>query len=189
MPNEVNIVSGLPRSGTSMMMQMLVAGGLPPMTDNVRTADDDNPKGYYEFEAVKKTKTDSSWLADAPGKIVKMVHILLYDLPSTSSYRVVFMRRELKEVVSSQSIMLERRGTDGANLSQEQLIAAYQDQLMKIETWLAEPANFSVLKVNYNELLNDPTASTAQINEFFQGRLDAAAMNGVVDPTLYRQRC
>src|SRR5574337_153211 len=100
----ITIVSGLPRSGTSMMMQMLHRGGIPAVTDEIRSADEDNPKGYYEFEPVKKTKEDASWLARAGGKVVKMVYRLLYDLPGDYAYHVVFMRRNLREVIASQNV-------------------------------------------------------------------------------------
>ncbi len=107
---EIIIVSGLPRSGTSLMMQMLDRGGIPVVTDQVRVADDDNPRGYYEFEAVKRTKQDSSWLTGARGRAVKLVSSLLYDLPPTERYRVLFMQRELEEVLESQEKMLARLG-------------------------------------------------------------------------------
>jgi hypothetical protein len=100
----ITIVSGLPRTGTSLMMQMIHAGGIPALTDKVRASDEDNPKGYFELEAVKRTKKDDSWLAEAAGRVVKMVHLLLYDLPVNHQYRVVFMRRELREVVRSQGV-------------------------------------------------------------------------------------
>ena len=126
------IVSGLPRSGTSLMMQMLHCGGVPALTDNVRERDEDNPRGYYELEAVKRTRNDASWLDDAAGRVVKLVHLLLYDLPPPRSYRVVFMKRDLNEVVRSQGVMLDRRGSEGAKLTAQQLITAYEGQLAKV---------------------------------------------------------
>src|SRR5437868_1127771 len=108
----LTIVSGLPRSGTSMMMRMLEAGGMPVLTDKVRSADEDNPNGYFEFEAVKRTKQDASWLDDSGGRAVKMVYRLLYDLPVNRNYRVLFMRRNLKEVLASQREMLRRKDPD-----------------------------------------------------------------------------
>jgi hypothetical protein len=186
--DQTTIVSGLPRSGTSLMMQMINAGGLPALTDDVRAGDDDNPRGYFELEAVKKTKTDSSWLADAEGHVVKLVHLLLYDLPAERSYRVVFMKRDLREVIRSQSIMLERRSSEGANLSDEQLIKAYEGQLQRVETWLAEQLNFRVLYISYNRLMEQAAEAAAEVNRFLGGGLDEEAMVGNVDPTLYRQR-
>jgi hypothetical protein len=119
--NFITIVSGLPRSGTSMMMQMLAAGGMPALADNLRQADEDNPRGYYEFERVKEVATDSSWLDEAEGKAVKMVYRLLYDLPADRSYRVIFMIRSLDEVIASQQVMLERSGTASDALDDAQL--------------------------------------------------------------------
>src|SRR5215211_3521881 len=125
----LTIVSGLPRSGTSMMMRMLETGGLPVLTDHVRTPDDDNPNGYYEFEAVKQTKEDDSWLEGTEGKAVKMVYRLLYDLPADHSYRVLFMRRKLEEVLASQRVMLERHGV--ASLTLSALFRAEMDSFYK----------------------------------------------------------
>ena len=186
--DQIIIVSGLPRSGTSLMMQMLDAGGLEALTDHVRARDEDNPRGYFEFEAVKRTKKDPSWLDEAGGRCVKMVHVLLYDLPSDRPYRVVFMKRDLREVIRSQSVMLQRRGTTGASLNDEQLTAAYEGQLTKIEAWLADQPGFQVLYVSYNELMEDPAGAAKAVNRFLGGALDEEAMQKHVDPTLYRQR-
>ena len=184
----ITIVSGLPRTGTSLMMQMIHAGGIPALTDKVRASDEDNPKGYFELEAVKSTKKDDSWLAEAAGRVVKMVHLLLYDLPGNHQYRVVFMRRDLREVVRSQGVMLARRGTDGARLTDEQLIGAYEGQLTKIQRWLDEQPNFQVHQVSYNSLMSDPPPAVAAIRTFLGGELDGDAMLASIDPSLYRQR-
>ncbi len=186
--SEVNIVSGLPRSGTSLMMQMLDAGGLKALTDRVRASDEDNPHGYFELEAVKRTKKDPSWLDQAAGRVVKMVHVLLYDLPGDRAYRVLFMKRDLREVVRSQGVMLKRRGTDGARLTDEQLISAYEGQLTKIESWLAGQPGFDVLYISYNDLMTDPGRATVEVSRFLGGSLDEEQMLSHVDPALYRQR-
>ena len=183
----ITIVSGLPRSGTSLMMQMLEAGGLPPLTDGERTADDDNPRGYYEYEAVKSTRQDPSWLAAAPGHVVKMVHVLLQDLPPQYAYRVVFMTRALAEVVRSQRVMLERAGR-APKLPDEQLRAVYASQYAKMQQWLSKQPNFDVLWVDYNALIADPAPAVAAVGAFLGGELDEAAMRAVIDPDLYRQR-
>jgi hypothetical protein len=105
------VVSGLPRSGTSMMMKMLEAGGIPVLTDYEREADEDNPKGYFEFERVKNLKDgDDAWLPQAKGKVVKVIAALLTDLPSSYEYEVIFMRRAMPEILASQRQMLIRRG-------------------------------------------------------------------------------
>jgi hypothetical protein len=187
--SEITIVSGLPRSGTSLLMQMLEAGGLKVLTDNVGAGDEDNPRGYFELEAVKRTKQDPSWLDRAADRVVKMVHVLLYDLPPDRSYRVLFMKRDLREVVRSQGVMLRRRGTQGANLTDEQLISAYEGQLAKIESWLADQPCFEVLYISYNDLMADPARAAADANRFLGGGLDEEQMISHVDPALYRQRC
>ena len=117
----VTVVSGLPRSGTSLMMQMLAAGGVELLIDQIRRADADNPRGYFELEAVKRTRQDASWLDDAAGKAVKVIHLLLRDLPDDREYRVVMMSRDLDEVLASQQAMLARSGKKGANLPPERL--------------------------------------------------------------------
>lgn len=184
----VTIVSGLPRSGTSMMIQMLDQGGIPALTDKIRAPDEDNPKGYYEFEPVKQTKKDASWLEQARGRVVKMVYRLLYDLPKGYTYRVIFMRRNLEEVVASQNVMLERQNKEGGGLSDAKLLAVFRAEIDKSNKWLAEQPSFEVLYVNYNEVLKDPVPQVARINEFLGGSLDTDAMMGVVDSTLYRQK-
>jgi hypothetical protein len=186
--NFLTIVSGLPRSGTSMMMSMLDAGGIPLLTDHVRAADEDNPRGYYEFEPVKQTKKDASWLNGAEGKVVKMVYRLLYDLPPDREYRVVFMQRHLAEVVASQNVMLERQGKTGGGLGDDKLIALFKAELAKVDEWLRARPNFRVMYAQYNEMLRDPGPTVHALNEFLGGGLNAAAMLKVVEPSLYRQR-
>jgi hypothetical protein len=184
----VTIVSGLPRSGTSMMMRMLADGGIPPLIDNIRKADEDNPEGYYEFEPVKKTRQVPSWVPGARGMVVKMVYRLLYDLPANQPYRVVFMRRRLEEVVKSQEVMLERKGTKGGDLSDERLLELFREEIGKCEDWLKRQPNFKFLYVDYNQMVRDPAPLVDSINRFFDGTLDGAKMLAVVNPRLYRQR-
>lgn len=184
----ITIVSGLPRSGTSMMMQMIHRGGLPALTDEIRVADEDNPKGYYEFEPVKKTKEDPSWLDSAGGKVVKMVHLLLLDLPLDRTYRVVLMRRDLREVIASQNVMLERSGKSLGDLGDDKVMKIFEAQLEKVLDYLDANDNFSVLTVRYNELIAEPTSHVDAVNEFLGGTLDRQAMRAVIDPSLYRQR-
>ena len=184
----VILVSGLPRTGTSMMMKAIHAGGIESIVDNIRKADEDNPKGYYEFEPVKKTKEDASWLNDALGKVVKMVYRLLYDLPAEFQYRVVFMRRDIKEVLASQNKMLERSGKSSGGISDEQMEALFAAELAKCEKWLAEQPNFSVLSVVHRDMINDAATQVQKINDFLDGGLDTEAMASTVDPALYRNR-
>jgi len=184
----ITIVSGLPRSGTSMMMQMLVAGGIPALTDNIRRADEDNPRGYYELEAVKKVKEDTSFLDAARGKVVKMVHLLLYDLPPRHRYRVVFMRRQIDEVLASQKVMLERLGKPGGKLTDADLARVFESQIAQLQEWLAGQPHFAVCYVNYNHVIRDPAPIVEELNGFLGGALDTAAMMRSVDPSLYRRR-
>ena len=189
----MNIVSGLPRSGTSMMMRMLEAGGIEPLIDHVRTADEDNPRGYYEFERVKQIKEDQEWLDDAGGKVVKMVSMLLLDLPPDRHYRIVFMRREMKEVLASQRKMEERNGKEvkkGAEAAKDDLMMAalYRKHLVKVHSFLERSGNIDLLYVRYNDVLADPKPQIEMIDEFFGGTLDTESMAAVVEPSLYRQR-
>ncbi len=188
MSNEVVIVSGLPRSGTSMMMQALENGGLEALTDNIRQADLDNPKGYYEFEPVKKTKQDPSWLENASGKVVKMVYRLLYDLPAGYSYKVVFMKRHLDEVLVSQRKMLERTGKEGAKISDDKLAALFKAELDKFTNWLDQQENFDIIYIQYRDVIENPAEQFKKINVLLDNRLDVDAMTAAVDPSLYRNK-
>ena len=184
------IVSGLPRSGTSMMMQMLETGGLEILTDNIRTADQDNPKGYYEFEVVKKLAKDENkeWLNGAKGKVVKVISQLLKDLPQEHNYRVIFMHRKMEEILFSQKQMLIRRGAPTDSISNEELGKLFQKHLDQVESWLKKQPNFDVLYISYNEVLKDPEEFVARVNKFLGGHLDVDSMKSVVDKSLHRQR-
>jgi RNase adaptor protein for sRNA GlmZ degradation len=184
--NEIIIVSGLPRSGTSLMMQMLENGGVTVVSDNIRTADTDNPRGYYEFERVKKIKEDVSWLPATRGKAFKMVSQLLYELPPTETYRVIFMERDLDEMIRSQEKMLARLGKPAAPA--EAIKQHFTRHLEKLRAWLAEQGNFEVLYVRYKEVVEDPREQAERISAFLPGKADAASMAGTVDPALYRNR-
>ena len=185
----VTVVSGLPRSGTSMMMAMLEAGGLAPLTDGEREANVDNPKGYYEFERVKKLdKGDTAWVPQARGKAVKVISALLRHLPESERYRVIFMRRELKEVLASQKKMLERRGEDPDKASDEELEELFLQHIDHVQAWAGDHGNVELLEVSYNEIMADATGPVHQVNTFVGGGLDEQAMLDVVDPDLYRNR-
>lgn len=184
----VVVVSGLPRSGTSLMMQMLAAGGMPVVTDAQRPADESNPRGYYEFAPVKRLHTgDTAWLADARGKAVKIVSALLPSLPTIYPYRIIFMQRALDEVIQSQIAMRERLGTlDDADA--DKLLEDTARHLNAIERWLSGQSRLSVLYVSYADVVRDPMGSAVQVAEFVGGGLDVAAMAAAVDPALYRER-
>src|SRR5512136_1126708 len=169
----VTIVSGLPRSGTSMMMKVLEAGGLPPLTDNLRTADEDNPKGYYEFERVKQLpKGDVAWLPDAEGKAVKVIAALLPSLPDGYHYRVIFMQRAMAEVLASQRQMLIRRGEDPNKIPDDMLAKLFEKHLKQVNDWVSQQPHVERLDVNYNEMLKDPQPFVEQIDAFLGNQLD-----------------
>ena len=185
----ITVVSGLPRSGTSMMMKMLEAGGIPPMTDELRAADEDNPKGYYEFERVKQMdQGDTSWVVGARGKVVKVISALLKHLPPGEQYRVVFVRRNMPEILASQRKMLIRRGEDPDKMDDAQMAMLFEKHLKQVEEWLKAQPNFRTLYVHYSEVLADPRPQIAKLNDFLGGGLNAGAMAEMVDPELYRNR-
>ena len=184
----ITIVSGLPRSGTSMMMRMLEAGGMEVLTDNIRKADIDNPKGYYEFERVKKIKEDSSWLECAKSKTFKMVSMLLYELPKDKNYKVVFMKRNIEEVLTSQRRMLERQKSVEVDVNYEKMGRLYAKHLRHLVPWLEAQENIEVIYISYNNLIENPLENLANLNEFLGNKLDFGKMARVVDKSLYRNR-
>ncbi len=172
-----------------MMMKMLEAGGLSLLTDHLRTPDEDNPKGYYEFERVKQLpKGDTAWLAEAEGKAVKVISALLEHLPPTYHYKVIFMNRNMQEVLASQRKMLIRRGEDPNKVSEEELARLFQKHLRKVKNWLRGQPNMEVLEIDYNAMIANPLPYVQRINAFLGGWLNEEAMIQVVDPTLYRNR-
>ena len=191
------VVSGLPRSGTSMTMKMLEAGGVPIVTDGKRTADESNPKGYFEFEPVMRLQKDPDkrWLVEARGKAVKIISFLLASLPETHNYKVIFMHRDLHEVMASQSKMLEQRGEPkggeadaDANANDDALTASYEKDVEKTKRLLARRSCFDLLDVDYKAVLEDAAGAAERIDAFVGGRLDVGAMAAVVDQQLYRNR-
>ena len=187
--DRIVVVSGLPRSGTSLMMQMLEAGGIELLTDHERKADEDNPKGYYELEAVKKMKKgDTSWLQEAPGKAVKIITAILVTLPTDQLYDVIFMRREMDETLASQKKMLLRRGEDTDKVSDELMAAGFQKHLTEVFDWIGNQKNLRCLEISFNALVSIPDGEIDKICEFLGGALDIEAMSKVISPDLYRQR-
>lgn len=186
----VVVVSGLPRSGTSMMMKMLEAGGLPIMTDGTRGADRDNPKGYFEYERVKdlERETDKSYLRAARGKALKVISFLIKDLPDDNDYRVIFMRRDLEEVLASQDKMIERLGGADASAGQEAMKEAYRNDIVRTRLLCRKRPNFALIEVHYKATVEDPAAAARKVSEFLGRRLDEAAMRRAVDESLYRNR-
>jgi tetratricopeptide (TPR) repeat protein len=188
--NEVVVVSGLPRSGTSMLMQMLVAGGLTPLTDGIRSADEDNPRGYFEFEPVKQMAGDPSWFDQARGKVVKIVAPMIPTLPDGVPCRVILIERDFDEILASQRTMIERRGrtTDQTPARLNRLRQEYLRLIVWTKGFLAGRPCTSLMCVNRKAVLADPLAASRAINQFLGGNLDVAAMAGEVKPELDRQR-
>jgi len=189
-PDEpVTVVTGVPRSGTSMMMRMLEAAGLAVLTDGVRLPDADNPNGYYELERVKGLATgDSEWVPDAEGRVVKVVSPLLPFLPEEQDYRLVVMVRDMEEVLASQRQMLENRDEPVRDMDAEILAEQYEESLRSAERWAETSSNVEAIFVDYNELLTDPTRSLTELQTLLGDDLDLDAMAGIVEPGLYRNR-
>jgi hypothetical protein len=183
---DIIVVSGLPRSGTSLMMQMLDQGGIDVVTDRVRIADTDNPHGYFEFEAVKRIKQDATWLPSTRGKAFKAVSQLLYDLPASEQYRIIFMERDLDEVLHSQEKMLIRLNRSPA--PHERIKQSYLLHLKRLCNWLTKQQNMKVLFVRYNDLVTDSEAQAERINSFLSSAYNVERMIAAVDPALYRNR-
>ena len=173
-----------------MLMGMLAAGGLETVVDGIRKADDDNPKGYHELEQVKELDKggDTSWLDDARGKCLKVISFLLQHLPSTHHYKIVFVRRNLQEVLASQRKMLERRGESGGDASDEEMATMFAAHLTKMERQLAARPNCEVLYVDHRATLHTPREVATQVSRFLGNRLDVEKMTAVVDQQLYRNR-
>jgi hypothetical protein len=183
------IVSGLPRSGTSLMMQMLEAGGLPLLTDALRAPDDSNPKGYLEYEPVKRLKDgDATWMAEAHGKVVKIISSLLAYLPVSNSCDVIFMLRPLPEVLASQRKMLITRGRNPDQTSDADMMRFYEKHLDKVKAWLAVQPNIHTQYIEYTDLLAAPAQPISTIAQFLNVTLNEPAMLAQIDFNLYRNR-
>ncbi len=185
--NQIVVVTGLPRSGTSMMMKMLEAGGVPPLCDGQRAADSDNPNGYYEFEPVKQTKTNPGWLNQCSGKAVKMVYSLLYDLPVDRQYNVIFMRRDLNEILDSQRQMLQNMDLQ-SGIDDDRMARLFGKEIVRFRNWIAQSNHINCLEVPYNDIAGGSEQPIDHINAHLGGELNTSAMASIVDPSLYRNR-
>jgi hypothetical protein len=184
----ITIVSGLPRSGTSLMMQMLVAGGVPALADGERQADTDNPRGYLEWERIKQLPNDPGCIAEGEGKVVKVISRLLLSLPAGYEYRIIFMQRPMPEVLASQDQMLRRRGNYKEGVDPAIISAAFENELRKVYAWLDGKPNVKAIRVPYHEVLSKPKEVAQQLVHFLQIPLDVDAMIQQVDASLYRNR-
>jgi hypothetical protein len=182
------VVSGLPRSGTSMMMKMLEEGGVQILTDAVRGADNDNPNGYYEFELVKKLPHgQNQWLADVNHKAVKIISALLEYLPASYRYEIIFMEREPREILASQQKMLANRN-EKSEISDAEMQEQFQKHLAAIKYWLARQPNMDVMYVDYNKMISNPENYCQAITDFIAIPVDVSKMLAVPNERLYRNR-
>jgi hypothetical protein len=184
----ITIVSGLPRSGTSLMMQMLVAGGIPALSDGERQADPDNPRGYLEWERIKQLPNDPGCIAEGEGKVVKVISRLLLSLPAGHQYRIIFMQRPLPEVLASQDQMLRRRGNYKEGVDSAVISAAFENELRKVYGWLEGKTYVKAIRVQYHDVLNKPKDLAQQLAQFLEIPLNLDAMIQQVDASLYRNR-
>lgn len=184
----ITIVSGLPRSGTSLMMQMLVAGGMSPLADGERTPDSDNPRGYLEWERIKQLPNNPECIAEAEGKVVKAISRLLFALPTGYDYRVIFMQRPLHEVIASQDQMLRRRGTYKEGTDSALISCAFEKHLSEVYAWLESKPNVRALRIGYHDVLQDANKIGRRLTEFLALDLNLEAMTCQVDESLYRNR-
>lgn len=184
----ITIVSGLPRSGTSLMMQMLVAGGMAPLSDGERRADADNPRGYLEWERIKQLPNDPGCIAEAEGKVVKVISKLLLALPAGHEYRVIFMLRPLSEVLASQDQMLRRRGTYKEGVDSTAISSAFEKHLHEVYSWFEGKSYLKAIRVSYHDVLHDPKSIGEELSRFLKIELNLEAMSQQVDASLYRNR-
>jgi hypothetical protein len=185
------VVSGLPRSGTSMLMQMLHAGGIPVLSDAVRPPDASNPRGYYEFERVKRLykEVDKSWLAEGEGKAIKIISFFLASLPDIYTYQVIFMQRALREILASQNRMLDDLAQKRGKTTEDHLLESYEGHLVSVRSFLASRPWFATLRVNYRDVLTQPVGEAVRIARFLGRELDTFRMARAVEARLYRNRC
>ncbi len=184
----ITIVSGLPRSGTSLMMQMLVAGGMAALTDDERKPDPDNPRGYLEWKRIKQLPNDPDCIAEAEGKVVKVISRLLLSLPRGHDYRVIFMERPMPEVLASQDEMLRRRGTFKQGTDSAAIAAAFEKHLGEVYAWLDSKDYVKSLRVPYSHVLTKPLETGRRVSEFLEIDLNVDEMARQVDASLYRNR-
>lgn len=184
----ITVVSGLPRSGTSMAMRMLAAGGMPVLTDERRAADEDNPRGYFELERVKRLKEDNGWLEEAMGKAVKVISFLLPELPEAFPYRVVFLQRAMPELLASQRMMMRHRGESDGHTSDARMAEVYEKHLAKMQAWMRARPGLEVMNIEHRRVILSPSSVAEELAGFLGGGLDVRKMAQAVDPGLYRQR-
>ena len=169
------------------MMQILEAGGLPVLCDGLRAADSNNPRGYYELEKVKALERDASWICEAEGKVIKVISALLYHLPKDHKYRVIWMNRQMNEVLASQSAMLGRLGQQKGP-EDTHMAGYFEKHLAKLNAWLPLQTHMSIFRCSYNDLLADPKPTLTSLRDFIGSEIDLDRMLSAIDPKLYRQK-
>jgi broad-specificity NMP kinase len=182
------VVSGLPRSGTSMMMKMLEAAGIDVLTDEIREADEDNLRGYYEDERVKQLHKNNTWISEAENKAIKIISYQLRYMPSNHDYKIIFMERSIREVLASQRKMMQRRNEPQDQVPDNTMTNIFLKHLDETKKWLKKQPNMKAIYINYNETLEEPKKTVKIISDFLDSKLDIKKMLQVVDPKLYRQR-
>ena len=181
----ITIVSGLPRSGTSLMMQMLARAGVPLQHDRVRSADASNPRGYFEWERIKQLSKSPTLIAECEGKAVKVISSLLLSLPANFAFRVLFLERRLEDVQESQTRMMERLGTRGGDLPATQMVRALEMHRNQVYTWLQMREGVRMIKISYDALIARPEAEALRVCRFIELPDEAAPlMASVVEPEL-----
>lgn len=187
---EFVIVSGLPRSGTSLMMQMLEAGGLAPMADGIRTADEDNPAGYYEWEEIKLLPRNPRIIEKAEGKVCKVISMLLPRLPRIHRYKVIFMDRPIKEIATSQAKMLKHQKKKETDLDLNHMAGLLNRHRDTVLAHLENVEQIELLKIDYPSLVAEPQKYLDRIRQFVgpDALNQPEAMAGSVRPELYRNR-
>lgn len=171
-----------------MMMKMLESGGLKVLTDDIRKADMDNPKGYFEYGKVKDLKKHASWLVHAKRKVVKIISSLLYYLPPIYNYKIIFIKRDINEVLLSQAKMLKRAGQEHEINNAQLLITKFENHLQKVYKWIERQRNIECLYMNYKDIIKDPISNSSTLSDFFGGKLDKDTMINAVDSSLYRSK-
>lgn len=188
MDQSIIVVSGMPRSGTSLMMQMLAAGGVPIFTDKKRPADPNNYHGYFEHEAVKTIEKNTRWLENVKGRAIKIISPLLRYLPEKYDYKIIFMERNIDEIILSQNTMLKKSGKSPGRISDKRLHELYAQEIRSVKSWMDKQSNIDVLFVNYADLISDAIRHLRRLENFLDCRFDLHKMSAVVDKTMYRSK-
>ncbi len=183
----ITVVSGLPRSGTSLMMQILEVNGFDILTDNVKTADESNPKGYYEYGKVKKIIKDNNWISEAEGKTIKVIVQLLFYLPLNFNYKIILMERNIDEILDSQAKMLQMLGNK-KQIPSDILRKTFQQQMDKSINWMQLQPNIESVRISFGNLFRSPDEELKKLIHLFDGKIEYDISRNVINPALYREK-